>query len=509
MDSPSGIVYLVGAGPGDPGLLTLRGKECLEQADVVLYDALVNPRLLTHASRASCEFVGKRAGKTRTPQEEINQRLVDHAQAGKVVVRLKGGDPFVFGRGGEEAEVLAEQDIPFEVVPGITAGIAAPAYAGIPVTHRGVATSLSIITGHRDPTLGETTVDLSALAQEGTLVFYMGVGNLTRVVDELRRIGRDRATPMAVIERGTWPEQRTALGTLDTIVARCQQVGIEPPALIVAGEVARLRERLNWFESRPLYGLRVAVTRSQTHVSGLTAQLEALGASVFEFPTIDIGLVDSDEPASAFSDFDWIVLTSINGADALFARMDRLGQDARMLAGVRLCAIGSATAARLEQRFLHVDLMPERYDAEHTLSAIVEAAESLDGKRILLPRSDLAPGFLPDELRKRGAEVTEWIAYRTIPPEASPEMIAALVAWQPQVVTFTSGSTVRNFRGALSETELADIAAHADFAAIGPVTAKAVADAGLNTSIQPEQHDIPSLVAAIRDWHMARTNGSD
>ena len=488
-----GKVYLVGAGPGDPGLITVRGRECLERADVVVYDFLSNPELLVHAPQAEHILVGKAPEKHTLLQEEINRVLVEQARRVSRVVRLKGGDPFVFGRGGEEAEVLAAHAIPFEVVPGVTAGIAAPAYSGIPVTHRGLSSSYTLIAGHEDLADG----DLFQVATQGTFVFYMGVRNLPKITEQLMALGRKPDTPAAVIEWGTYPRQRTVVATLETIEAVCAHEKIEAPAIVVVGEVVALHETINWFENRPLSGKRIVVTRASSQAPALVRSLRELGGDVFEFPTIQIEPATVEEPMEPIGSYDWVVLTSVNGVDMLFERLEALGQDARALSGVKLCVIGSATGEAVRKRFLRCDLVPEKYVAEELLPALETYEGSLEGKRFLLPRADIARSFLPKELRARGAEVTELVAYRTTVPSTSSELADALVSYQADLVTFTSSSTARNFCDILTDEQLQAVKKTATFASIGPITTKTANSLNMKIAIEPARHDIPGLVQAI------------
>ena len=496
-----GKVYFVGAGPGDPGLLTLRGRECLERADVVIYDTLANRAFLEYAPKAEAIFVGKSTDRHTLLQEEINALLVKQAAEARHVVRLKGGDPFVFGRGGEEALHLAEHGVPFEVVPGVTAGVAVPAYAGIPVTHRGLAGSVTFITGHEDPTQPGASIDLGAPGAKGTLVFFMPVKNLANICAELIRIGRAPDTPAAVIEWGTYPRQRTVTGRLADIAESTRVAGIGSPAVAVIGDAAGLHERIAWFERRPLSGQRIVVTRSRSQASELVKRLRELGAEIFEFPTIQIQPPEEPEPFDYVGSYDWIVLTSVNGVDMLFERLEQLGQDARDLAGVKLCVIGTATAEAVQRRFLRIDLMPDRFVAESLMAALEEReGEGLRGKRFLLPRADIARGFLPQALRDRGAEVKEVVAYRTVPPEVSEERAGALVAFEPTLITFASSSTVRNFCRILGEDRLETVKKSASIASIGPITSQTALDYGLSVAVEPAQHDIPHFVDAIAAW---------
>jgi uroporphyrinogen III methyltransferase / synthase len=499
MKASAGKVFIVGAGPGDAGLLTLRGKECLEQADVVVYDALANAVLLEHAPRAEHIFAGKKTERHTLLQEEINELLVREAKNSRRVVRLKGGDPFVFGRGGEEALALAKAGIAFEVVPGVSSDVAVAAYAGIPVTHRGIAQSFTVLTGHQIP--GQAGApDLNRLALEGTLVYLMGVTHLKLIAKELIHAGREPETPAAVIEWGTYPRQRSVFGTLQNIHDRCAMEDICPPAVIVVGDVVGLHEKIAWYESRPLFRRRIVVTRARDQASDFVRQLQELGADIFEFPTIAIE--PPEEPASFgyIGDYDWVVLTSVNGVSMLFERLEALGHDARDLAGVKLCVIGSATAEAVRQRFLRIDLMPEKYVAEELLTALTQIEGGLEGKRFLLPRADIARSFLPKELRAQGAEVVELVAYRTVKPDASAELADAVVAFNPDLITFTSSSTARNFAAIAGPERLSKLNVKAAYGAIGPITAETANEAGMTVSVEPEQHDIPSFVDAIVQW---------
>jgi uroporphyrinogen III methyltransferase / synthase len=507
VNASPGMVYLVGAGPGDPGLLTLRGKACLERADCVLHDALANEALLRLAPDAEHVFVGKRGGGPSMGQDAITALLIEKARTFRHVVRLKGGDPFVFGRGGEEALALAAAGIPFEVVPGVTSGIAGPACAGIPVTHRGLSASVTLVTGHRDPEGDESFTRLDRLAIEGTLVFYMGVRGMPAILEELARVGRPADTPAAVVEWGTRPCQRVASGTLATILERCQEMDIRPPSVLVVGEVAALRDELAWFERRPLSGLRVVITRARDRAGVLAGQLADLGAEVLEFPVIATAPGDSGDNIALPGRWDWVVLTSVNAAEALGALLDARGLDARALAGARFCAIGSATADALRGIGLRPDCVPAKFDAEHLLAALRQTDPDLTGKRVLFPRSDIAHRFLPEALRGAGAELTEWVAYRTVCPEVPEKDCDAVAAYAPDVVVFTSSSTAVNFRKVLGPERFGAVCARATFAALGPVTAAAARDCGADPAIVPEQSDLPSLVAAMLAWRARHGEG--
>ena len=494
-----GIVFLVGAGPGDPGLITVKGLDCLRTADVVVYDFLANPGLLGHA-RPDAEhiYVGKRGGDHSMTQEDINALLVAKAKDGHRVCRLKGGDPFVFGRGGEEALALAEARLPFEVVPGITAGVAAPAYAGIPVTHRGYTSSLALVTGHEDPTKAASALDWDALAKgAGTLVVYMGVKRLPDTVAALLAGGLSEDTPAALVRWGTLLRQQVAVGTLGTIV----QVGaaIEPPAVLVVGHVVSLREHLQWFERRPLFGKCVVVTRSRPQASELSRRLEALGAEVIAMPAIRIEPPESyaplDDAIARLSEYHWVVLTSVNGVDAFFARLDAAGRDARALP--KVAAIGSATAERLASHGIRADCQPPRFTGE----ALVETfgqRHNLASRRVLVARAAEAPDTVPDGLRAQGAQVDVVAAYRTATASATDETaVERLRNGEVDFVSFTSSSTVRGFVQAVGRALATALPARTRAASIGPVTSATLEELGIAVAAEADPHTIPGLVDAI------------
>jgi uroporphyrinogen III methyltransferase/synthase len=490
---PPGTVYLVGAGPGDPGLLTLKGAECIRRADVIVYDRLANPRLLDLA-RSDAELIdaGKSAGEHALSQDGINALLVEKARAGKAVCRLKGGDPFVFGRGGEEALALAEAGVPFEVVPGVTSAIAAPAYAGIPVTHRGLASSVAFITGSEDPAKGESSVDWPALAKgPDTLVLLMAARNLAKIAAALVDNGRDPATPVAVIEWGTHPSQATIETTLDGARRPAVAAQVEPPAVVVVGRVASLRQQLAWFERKPLFGKRIVVTRPRAQSAALAAQLEALGADVIELPTIEIRpLADTaklDAALRRLGSYDWVIFTSVNGVRACFERLAALGRDARAFGSVKLAAIGEATARELGAHGLVADLVPEDF----TSAGIVEAlGRRIAGKRFLLPRADIAPDELPRALRAKGARVTCVAAYATAHPET-------LAAGGVDMVTFTSSSTVRGFIEGIGRTKCWTPASNLVYGSIGPETTRTVEACRMHVAVEAATHTADGFVEAI------------
>jgi uroporphyrinogen III methyltransferase/synthase len=489
-----GTVYLVGAGPGDPGLMTRRALDLLARADAVVHDRLIPPGALDSARPgAELHDVGKRAGGSRL-QEDVNELLVELARTGKDVVRLKGGDPFVFGRGGEEAEVLGAAGIAFEVVPGVTAGVAAPAYAGIPVTHREGASAVALVTAHEDPLKPETSLDWAALAAfPGTLVFYMGVRTLPVLAERLRAAGRASTEPVAVVERGTLPGQRTVLTTLGDVVERVREAGIRPPAVTVVGPVAALRERLAWFERRPLFGRRVVVTRARAQASGLAARLAGLGAEAVEAPAIRI------EPAPVAGEvaraverigaYELVCLTSPNGAALLMEALDAVGRDARALAGATVAAIGPGTAAELRRGGIRADVVPERSVAE----ALVEALEAtdVDGREVLVARAREARDVLPDALRGRGARVDVVALYETVAEPAAAGSADELA--RADYVTFTSSSTVRF----LLESLGGEVPNGPRLVSIGPVTSATMRERGLPVHVEAARHDVDGLVEAL------------
>ncbi len=490
----SGIVYLVGAGPGDPGLMTRRSLELIAGADAILYDRLIPPGALDGARPdADLRYVGKEPGAAALSQEETNDLLVELARAGKRVVRLKGGDPFVFGRGGEEAEALAAAGVPFEVVPGVTAGVAAPAYAGIPVTHRDAASAVAFVTGHEDPDKPESALDWDALARfPGTLVLYMGIKNLPQIAERLTAAGRDPQEPAAVVERGTHPDQRTVVDTLAGIGARAEAEEVRPPAITVVGPVAGLRDTIAWLERRPLHGEVVAVTRARAQASGLAARLRELGAEVVETPAIRIeprplegALLDA---VGRVGEYALVCLTSPNGVRLLFDALGETGRDARALAGATVAAIGPGTAAELERRGVRADVMPEQFVAEALVEAL--ATVELEGRRVLVARAAEARGVLPDALRERGAEVDEVALYETVAEPLGDAERAAL--GRATYVTFTSSSTVRFLLDSgVRPPEGARVVS------IGPVTSATAREQGLTVHVEAERHDVDGLVDAL------------
>ncbi|SLM49743.1 Porphyrin biosynthesis protein HemD [Nitrospira japonica] len=499
----SGKVYLVGAGPGDPGLLTIKGKACLEQADVVLYDYLANPALLRFVSeRAERIYVGRRGRGRYQKQEDINRVLIERAKAGQVVVRLKGGDPFVFGRGGEEAEAVAAAGIDFEVVPGVSAAVAVPAYAGIPVTHRTLASMVTVVTGHEDPSKPETDLDWTKLAMlPGTLVFLMGMKTLPAIVARLMEQGRAADTPVAAIRWGSRADQRTISGTLRDIVAKAEAAKFEPPTVIVIGDVVRLRNRLNWFERRPLFGKRIAVTRPESQAGEFTQVLSTYGAEPVVVPTIQIVPPDSwktlDEAIRRLGDYRWLILTSVNGVAPFMNRLRAAGKDARALSHLRVCAIGPRTARELEVHGIVPDLIPAQYQAEGLLDAL--GKEAIRGTRVLIPRAEAAREILPERLTEMGARVDVIPVYRTVAPTAALDWFKEEIeSGRIHMVTFTSSSTVRNFvdlmGGAAAAKRLME---PVPIGCIGPITADTAAEYGFSVAVVPEENTVPALAEAI------------
>lgn len=504
-----GRVYLVGAGPGDPGLLTLKGREVLARADVVLYDALANARLLDFAPPGAARIlVGKRHGRESVGQDWIEEAMVGYAREGKTVVRLKGGDPFIFGRGGEEAQACRRADIAFEVVPGVTSAIAAAAYAGIPLTHREHSSIVTFVTGQPGTAREDYDVDWEGLARcGGTLVLLMAMTRMGEIAARLIAGGLSPDTPAAAVRWGTLPRQQTVRGTLADIDARAKAALVRPPVVFVIGSVAELASQLNWFERLPLFGRRIVVTRARHQAGALASRLEAVGACVVEFPTIEI--CDNDIAAEVFdraASYDWIVFTSVNGVEAFFGQWRRDGRDLRGLAGVSLAAIGPATRAAVEERGLCVAAQPSEYRAE----ALLESLGDVGGKRILLARAEVAREVLPDRLRERGAFVDVVAVYRTVVPELpatgsgkAGNSVGGAGPDEFDMITFTSASTVKNF-DLLCAGRGAEVLAGKAVAAIGPVTAEAVARLGVTVDVMPSDYTIPALVEAIQAYFANR-----
>ena len=499
-----GKVYLVGAGPGDPDLITLRGRELLARADRVVYDALVDPHLLEYVRpEAEKLFAGRRGVDPEARQRAIDRLLVEGARQGLDVVRLKGGDPFVFGRGGEEAELLAREGVEFEIVPGVSSMIAGPAYAGIPLTHRAHASSVFIATGHEDPARPTSRLRWELLARSAdTLLFMMSIRNLGVILSKLQEHGLDASTPAAMVERATWPRQRTVVGTLSTLEQKARNEGISPPALLVVGDVVLVRESTAWLERRPLLGRRVLITRARHQAGCFRRLLWEAGAEVVEFPTIEIRPPSSWGPADKaigeLEAYDWILFTSANGVDAFFDRLWEKGRDLRALCRVRLGAIGPATARRLKERGLRADVIPREYRAEGVLEVL---RDQVRGARILLARAREAREVLPRQLREvEGAQVDVVEVYRSELPEVDvSELRRDLEQCRIDVVTFTSSSSVKNLARLLKVRNLSELLGECEVGCIGPITSDTARAHGLSPSIEPEQYTIPALAAAVID----------
>ncbi len=494
-----GKVYIIGAGPGDPGLITLKAIDCLRRADVVVYDNLVNEELLRYAPKtAGFIYAGKQGGDHTLTQDRINEVLAKEALEGKTVARLKGGDPFIFGRGGEEAEVLVEQGVPFEVVPGVTSAIAVPAYAGIPLTHRGLTSTVAFITGHEDPTKDKSDIDWQALVGIGTLVFLMGVKNLEQITEELMARGKTPQTPAALIRRGTLPEQQTVKGTLATIVELAKAHQVKPPAILVVGQVVDLRDTLRWFDTKPLFGKGVVITRPERQTDDLAKLLAAEGAHPIAFPTIAIeppvDWTELDTALEALESYQWLIFTSANGVHFFFDRLVQKGRDVRDLKGIRICCIGPATAKQIEARGIRVDLVPEEFIAEGILKSFSDI--NIQGQKILIPRAAKARDILPENLKKQGASVDVVTAYQTVGSGRKREELDALVtSGEVDVITFTSSSTVTNFVEIMGRDY--KLPSSVKIACIGPVTAATARKAGFQVDIAEQEYTMEGLVRSL------------
>lgn len=502
-----GKVCLVGAGPGDPGLITVTGLRSLRNCDVVVFDALANPVLLAEApDNAQRIDVGKRARHHKLTQDETNQLLVDLAREGKNVVRLKGGDPYLFGRGAEECAYLTKHGVKCEVVPGVTSGLAAPATAGIPVTHRKVASTVTIVTGHEDPTKGETSVDYDGLAKliarGGTACFYMGVGRLQQIADSLADCGLARSTPAAVVQWGTLPQQRTAKGTLATIKTQVERAGVSSPAIIVVGDAAAIDEPgLDYFTDRPLFGKRILVTRTRQQASELRLGLAELGAQVFEAPTLELVSPSAEDDArlsqaiDRIDENDWVLLTSANAVSVLAERLAKLGRDARQLGRVQIAAVGDATTAALWDRLrLKSDFVPDQFSGEAMAKQFIKERE-VEGRRCLLLRADIARPALPRLLVEAGAIVNEVVAYQTQRPAALPDAVLEALREGMDWVTFTSSSTVRNLVALLGDEKSLLDGVRA--ASIGPITSQTMGELGVDVAVESDTASVASLIEAV------------
>lgn len=495
-----GKVYLVGAGPGDPKLITVRGAELLLKADVIVNDRLANPRLLNYVNPdAEIIYAGKQSRNHYLSQDEIIKVIIDHALQGKTVVRLKGGDPFVFGRGGEEAEALTDAGIEFEIVPGITSAIAVPAYAGIPVTSRTYATSFGVITGHEAPGKEGSDIKWDKISTGlDTIVFLMGLENLKNIVENLIANGRNADTPVAVIQWGTYARQRTVVGTLLDIVETCSEAGITAPAITIVGNVVKLRETVAWLEKKPLFGKRIIVTRAENQASAMVESLESLGADVIEIPVIKFTAPTDyssiDDAIEDIARFDWILFTSANGVEWFIKRLMESGKDIRAMANAKLGAIGPRTAAALEKLKLRADYIPSRYIAE---SVVEEIPEDISGKSVLIPRAKEAREELPDGLRAKGADVYIANAYETVENTSHTEELRQMLSEEDvDIITFTSASTVQSFLALAGDIKVPENIA---IACIGPITAEEARLHGLNPTIIADEYTIDGLLNAIRE----------
>lgn len=500
------MVYLVGAGPGDNKLITVKGKECIKRADVIIYDRLVNKALLNYKSdNTEVVYVGKSPQGHTFKQWEINELLAAKALEGKVVVRLKGGDPFVFGRGGEEALFLKEKNISFEIVPGITSAVAVPAYAGIPVTHRGTASSVCFITGNEDPEKESSDIDWEKLAETScTLVFLMGTGNLVKIANRLIENGRSPETPAAVINWGTLANQKTLTGTLGNIAQKCSREGSMNPAVIVVGEVVSLREKIKWYENKPLFGKKILITRSRSQAGLLAEEIMELGGEAYEFPTIEIKPPDDffqfDSALEKLNEYIWIIFTSTNGVDSFFNRLFCLGKDARSLGQNKIAALGPKTQEALSKYGISADFVPEEYRTEALIDGLTN--EEVAGKKILLPRADIARKLLPQELRRKGAEIHEITVYKTVMGGGDVSKVTKmLLKGEIDVVTFTSSSTVINFVTLVGQDIISEISGTTLFAAIGPVTADTAEKKGIKIDMCAQEYTIKGLIKAVVDYY--------
>jgi uroporphyrinogen III methyltransferase/synthase len=511
-------VYLVGAGPGDPSLISVRGMRCLAQADVVVYDHLVHPRLLRAAPPGAETIDVGAAAPQPLEQEAICLLLAEKAREGKMVVRLKWGDPYFFDSGGKEALFLNEQGIPFEVVPGIPAPIAVPTYAGVPVTYPGAGDTLTFVRGHEDGSSVPPRIDWASLARlEGTIVCYAGTRQLPGIIQSLLANGRSPEETAAIVQAGTLPRQQTTVGTLDELNKKLSDEALKSPAMLIVGRVAALRDHLRWFDSRPLFGKRIIVTRAREQAADLVDRLEELGAEAIEASMVRIeAMPQRDALADACrraGEFDWIVFTSQNGVEHFMRELMSGPGDVRGLKGPKLAAVGPATAERLSRFGLKCDLVAAEHRAEGVAESMRQAVAALDGgtlegARILLPKADIAREVLAEELRKSGADVTEVTAYRTVPETGSrdtdPDIYKMLLEHQIDIVTFTSASSVRHFVRAIGEEQAIDLLSNTQVASIGPVTAEAAQQLGIETTIMPKEYTVPALVDAILE-HVAST----
>ena len=506
METTQGKVYLVGAGPGDPGLITVKGRQCLEQAQVVVYDRLMDPSLLRSVPESTQSvFVGKERGRQAMTQDEINQFLVDRASEGKTVVRLKGGDPFVFGRGGEEALALAAQGIPFEVVPGITSSIAAAAYAGIPVTHRGLATTFTVVSGSEDPSKPDSSVPWEVLAKNGgTLIVLMGMAALQSITDTLGQTGMATDTPAALVNWGTWAKQVTVTGNLGNIVQKGKDAGLKPPVVAIFGDVVKLREKISWFDRRPLFGKKVLVTRSRTQASRLVGLLEDLGAETIEIPAIQVEPLDDyselDDALASLQTFGWVIFASTNAVESVFQRLQIQGKDSRAYGGTLIGAIGPATSSALANRGLKADFVPSRSISEAVVDELskLEWGEEWSGTPVLIPTADIGRDALANGLTAMGAQVERVTAYRTTSSQGMADRVQEAMESGLDAITFTSSSTVRNLLDMLGGGNA--LLQGIPLICIGPTTAATAKELGLKVDLVAQEHTVEGLVSAVVEF---------
>jgi uroporphyrinogen III methyltransferase/synthase len=501
-----GKVYLIGAGPGDPGLLTIKAKECIETADVVVYDYLAPALLLNYAkSNAQIIYVGKKGGDHTLSQDKINLLLVEKAKQGFDVARLKGGDPFVFGRGGEEAQMLLSHGVAYEVVPGVTSAIAAPAYAGIPITHRDHTSFVSFITGHENPNKKDTSMQWDIYARSNaTLVFLMGVKNLKNIVKNLIKYGKPSETPAALVRWGTTASQETVTGNLETIVDRVEKARLKSPAIIIIGHVVSLRNELAWFDKRPLFGKRIVITRARAQASDLVSKLSKLGAHCIEIPTIQIIPPENTAPLQRainnINDYDWLVFTSVNGVKFFFDILFDMGHDVRVLGHLKFACIGPVTKQRLRDYGILSDILPKTYRAEGVIDAF--STVKIKNKKVLLPRAKLARTILPEELTKMGAQVDEVAAYETrLNTDRKKDLISCLENNEIDAITFTSSSTVSNFISQLESKDAKKLLKNIAIASIGPITSDTARSFEIEPDIEAKEFTIQGLVNSLLAYY--------
>ena len=497
-----GKIFLIGAGPGDPGLITLKAVECIKNADVVVYDYLASPALLKYAKNNSeIIYVGKKGGNHTLSQDGINDLIINKAKLGLNVARLKGGDPFIFGRGGEEAELIADNNIPFEIIPGVTSAIAAPAYAGIPLTHREHSSSVSIITGHEDPTKKDSSIEWESFAKStSTLVFLMGVKNLPGIVENLQKYGKDSQTPVALVRWGTTPKQQSVTGILENIVEKVKIAGLKSPAIIIIGSVVKLKDKLKWFEHLPLLGKKIVVTRARAQASDLIALLRKYGAECIEIPTIKINppknILPLKKSIDNISSFDWVIFTSVNGVQFFFDTLYSQNKDVRILGHLKFACIGPVTKKILKKYGIISDVLPETYKAESVVKAF--SGIEIKGKNILIPRAKDARAVLPQELKKMGAIVEEVTAYETSLVDNDKDTLVKMLENNDiDIVTFTSSSTVKNFAELLPSDKFEKLINNVSSACIGTITEKAARSRGFSPEIVATDYAIDGLMSSI------------